>query len=62
MTDPLSRADLSLKAADEFFDLARKAPTPFMQAYYERVALGYFSSQGELKRPGDGSSAGEPRH
>jgi hypothetical protein len=39
MTDPLSRADLALKAADEFFDLARKAPTPFMRAYYERVAL-----------------------
>ena len=31
MTDPLSRADLALKPADEFFDLARKAPTPFMR-------------------------------
>jgi hypothetical protein len=25
MTDPLSRADLALKAAEEFFDLARNA-------------------------------------
>ena len=63
MTDPLSRADLALKAADEFFDLARKARTPFMRAYYERVALRYLSSQGELKPPSDGASADEPgRH
>ncbi len=59
MTVPLSSADVALKAADEFFDLARKASSPFMRAYYERVALRYLSSQGELKRPSDGSSTGE---
>jgi hypothetical protein len=63
MTDPLSRADLALKAADEFFDLARKASTPFMRTYYERVALRYLLSEGELKRSSDGASTGEPsRH
>ncbi len=60
MTGSLSRADLALKAADEFFDLARKAPTPFMRAYYERVALRYLSSQGELKPLCDGSSGANP--
>jgi hypothetical protein len=29
MTDPLSRADLALKAAEEFFDLARNASSPY---------------------------------
>ena len=29
--------------------LARKAPTPFMRAHYERVALRYLSSEGELR-------------
>jgi hypothetical protein len=48
MTDPLSRADLALNAAEEFFDLARNASSPFMRAYYERVALRYLSSEGEL--------------
>ena len=63
MTAPLSRVDLALKAADEFFDLARKASTPFMRTYYERVALRYLLSEGELKRPSDAASTGEPgRH
>ena len=62
MTDPLSRADLAAKAAEEFFDLARKASTPFMRTYYERVGLRYLLSEGELKRPSDGASTGEPRH
>ena len=63
MTDPLSRADLAAKAAEEFFDLARKATTPFMRTYYGRVALRYLLSEGELKRPSDGTSTGDPgRH
>ena len=62
MTVPLSSADVALKAADEFFDLARKASSPFMRAYYERVALRYLSSQGELKPLSDGASLGEPSH
>jgi hypothetical protein len=44
-----SRTDRNVEAADEFFDLAKTAPTPFMRAYYERVALRYLSSEGELK-------------
>jgi hypothetical protein len=44
-----SRTDRNREAADEFFDLAKTAPTPFMRAYYERVALRYLSSEGELK-------------
>jgi hypothetical protein len=46
---PLSNADLYLKVADECSDLAKTAPTPFMRAYFERVALRYRSSEGELK-------------
>jgi hypothetical protein len=37
--------------AEEFFGLARTATSPFMRAYYEAVALRYFSSQGELRCP-----------
>jgi hypothetical protein len=33
MQDPLSSADRNLKAADEFFDLARTASSAFMRAY-----------------------------
>jgi hypothetical protein len=50
----LNNADRYLKAADEFSDLAKTAPTPFMRAYFERVALRYRSSEGELK---EGESA-----
>jgi hypothetical protein len=38
-----------LKAAEEFVQLAKDAGSPFMRAYYRRVAEGYPSSQGELK-------------
>ena len=56
MIDPLSRAGRELKAAEEFFELATNASSPFLQAYYRRVAERYLSSQGELKpakRQGD---------
>jgi hypothetical protein len=59
MTDP-SWKDRYLKAAEEFFALARTTTTPFMRAYYERVALQYLSSAGELRRPRDMPAAGEP--
>ncbi len=49
MIDPSSKAGRELKAAEEFFELARKANTPFMRGYYRRVAERYLSSQGELK-------------
>jgi hypothetical protein len=38
-----------LKAAEEFFALAKTAPSPFMRSYCQRVAERYLSSQGELK-------------
>jgi hypothetical protein len=47
MQDPSN--DPYLKAADEFLALSKTAETPFMRAYYERIALRYLSSEGELK-------------
>jgi hypothetical protein len=49
MIDPLSRVGHELKAAEEFFELAKTASSPFMKAYYRRVGERYLSSQGELK-------------
>ena len=49
MIDPLSKVGRELKAAEEFFELAKKASSPFMRAYYRRVAERYLTSQGELK-------------
>jgi hypothetical protein len=51
MIDPSSRVGRELKAAEEFFALAKNASSPFMRAYYRRVAERYLSSQGELKMP-----------
>jgi hypothetical protein len=53
-----NNADRYLKAADEFSDLAKAAPTPFMRAYFERVALRYRSSEGELKEGESASMSG----
>jgi hypothetical protein len=47
--DPLSKIGRELKAAEDFFALAKNASSPFMRAYYQRVAERYLSSQGELK-------------
>jgi hypothetical protein len=55
----LSNADLYLKVADEYSDLAKTASTPFMRAYFERVALRYRSSEGELKE-GESAPIGAP--
>jgi hypothetical protein len=38
-----------VKAAEEFFELAKTASSPFMREYYRRVAERYLSSEGELK-------------
>jgi hypothetical protein len=35
-----------LDAADKFFDLARTTTSPFMRAYYQRVAARYLSTEG----------------
>ena len=55
----LNPADRYLKAADEFSDLAETAPTPFMRAYFERVALRHRLSEGELKE-GESAPVGGP--
>jgi hypothetical protein len=49
MIDPSSRLERELKAAEEFFELAKDATSPFMRAYCRRVAERYLSSEGELK-------------
>jgi hypothetical protein len=49
MIDPSSKVGRELKAAEEFFELAKNADSPFMRTYYRRVAERYLSSQGELK-------------
>jgi hypothetical protein len=49
MIDPSSTVGRELKAAEDFFDLAKSASSPFMRAYYRRVAERYLSSEGELK-------------
>jgi hypothetical protein len=49
MIDPDSRLARELKAAEEFFALAKTAPSPFMRSYCQRVAERYLSSQGELR-------------
>jgi hypothetical protein len=49
MIDPSSTLGRELKAAEDFFELAKSASSPFLQAYYRRVAERYLSSEGELK-------------
>jgi hypothetical protein len=49
MIDPNSRHGRDLKAAEEFFALAKTTPVPFMRDYYQRVAERYLSSKGELR-------------
>jgi hypothetical protein len=51
MQVPLSSVDRNLNAADKFFDLARTTTSPFMRAYYQRVAARYLSTEGELSAP-----------
>jgi hypothetical protein len=47
---PLNISDgRELKAAEDIFELAKNANSPFLQAYYRRVGERYLSSQGELK-------------
>ena len=48
MIDPSSTLGRELKAAENFFALAKGASSPFMRAYYQRVAERYLSSEGEL--------------
>jgi hypothetical protein len=49
MIDPSNKLGRDLKAAEDVFELAKNADSPFLQAYYRRVGERYLSSQGELK-------------
>jgi len=49
MIDPFNMRGRELKAAEDFFKLAKNASSPFMRAYYQRVAERYLPSQGKLK-------------
>jgi hypothetical protein len=50
MKDPVRRAERYHKIADEFIELASGASTPFLRAYYERVAQQYRDhANGELQ-------------
>jgi hypothetical protein len=41
MIDPSSKLGRELKAADDFFELAKNADSPFLRGYYRRVAERY---------------------
>ena len=60
MIDPDSRHGRELKAAEEFFALARSTPSPFMRSYYQRGAERYLSSEGELRTGVSAPAAAEP--
>ena len=47
----MTRADQHVKEATKYFDEAKAAASPFLRAYYQRVAERYLSSQGELNLP-----------
>jgi len=49
MIDPSSTLGRELKAAEDFFALAKDANSPFMRESYRRVAERYLSSEGEFK-------------
>jgi hypothetical protein len=49
MVNLSSTVGRELKAAEDFFELAKKASSPFMQAYYRRIGERYLSYQGALK-------------
>jgi hypothetical protein len=49
MINPDSRHGRDLKAAEEFFALAKTTHVPFMRSYYQRVAERYLSSKGEIE-------------
>ena len=46
-----AQVERELKAAEDFFELAKNATSPFMRTYYRHVAERYLSSRGGLKPP-----------
>ena len=50
MRDPTKRADRYQKVAWEYYELAKEASSPFLRAYFQRVAEEYrLRAQGELR-------------
>jgi hypothetical protein len=50
MRDPTKRADRYQKVAWEYCELAKEASSPFLRAYFQRVAEEYrLRAQGELR-------------
>jgi hypothetical protein len=61
MQDPAKRAERYEKVAAEFSELAKAAASPFLRAYYQRIAEQYRKyAQGELRDiEQDGAAARE---
>jgi hypothetical protein len=50
MQDPSKRAERYEKMAEEFAELAKDASSPFLRAYYQRIAEQYhMHAEGELR-------------
>jgi hypothetical protein len=50
MTDLLTRMERNRKEAETFSDLAKSAASPFLRAYYWRIAGRYLSFEEEWSR------------
>jgi hypothetical protein len=59
MQDPAKRAERYQKVAEEYAELANDASSPFLRAYYQRIAEQYrMHAEGELKvLEGEGTAA-----
>jgi hypothetical protein len=51
MSDLLTRMERNRKEAEKFSDLAKSASSPFVRAYYSRVAERYLSFEEERNPP-----------
>jgi hypothetical protein len=51
MTDLLTRMGKNWKEAEKFSDLAKSASSPFLRAYYPRIAERYLSFEEEWRLP-----------
>ena len=49
MQDPAKRAERYKKVSDEYTELAKEASSPFLRAYFQRIAEQYrMHAEGEL--------------
>jgi hypothetical protein len=50
MQDPTKRAERYRKVAEEYSELAKETSSPFLRAYYQRIAEQYrMHAEGELR-------------